>query len=329
MNHVNYKLDSYSILITSKYLNSTQDYINIMCVCKKFKETTEKLRFNPIPVTSKKLFPNIQTQYLYSEDDIKIKGIEQYQIWFKVNYNQYLIFKEKNIKCHHIEYSKKNKLQYGNSIPIEVTILPKLLYNKNKTCISIPNSITLIENKCFYDYFKLKRILLSSKLKSIPNNCFYNCTSLTYVDIPQSIYLFGMNCFYNCLNLTTITIPSFITSIGIGCFSFCTSLQSITFPLSLLKLQNELLCNCFSLTNINLPSTLTSIGNECFYGCTNLITITIPSSVLKVGKECFSKCYNLSCINCSTNIKFDKKCFKSCNKLRNKSKQFHNSFFSF
>ncbi|KAL7712155.1 F-box and FNIP repeat-containing protein [Entamoeba marina] len=89
------QLDSYSLLICSKYFKTTNDFINVMCVCKKFKETTEKLRFNPISITSLKLFPMIQTQYLYIPIDKIIEGIDNYEIWYTIDYEQYLKYKTK------------------------------------------------------------------------------------------------------------------------------------------------------------------------------------------------------------------------------------------
>ena len=71
------KLDSYSILIVSKYLETKQDFINLISVRKSFRLTTEKLRFNPISISSLTLFPLIQTLYLYDQED---KIIESNQL---------------------------------------------------------------------------------------------------------------------------------------------------------------------------------------------------------------------------------------------------------
>ncbi|KAL7720451.1 hypothetical protein QTN25_002219 [Entamoeba marina] len=101
----------------------TQDYINIICVNSKFKETTEKLRFNPIPINSLKLFPKIQTQYLYDESDIKIDGIDNYEVWYVVDYSKYLKFKENNVKFHFIVFTENNRNKYGKIIPKVVNIL--------------------------------------------------------------------------------------------------------------------------------------------------------------------------------------------------------------
>lgn len=75
------EVDSYSMLIASKNLNSRQDFINLVQLCKKFRDIPLKLHYNPIPLepelitidfdreTKKvniwKLFSNIQTVYIY------------------------------------------------------------------------------------------------------------------------------------------------------------------------------------------------------------------------------------------------------------------------
>ncbi|ELP86983.1 leucine rich repeat containing protein BspA family protein, partial [Entamoeba invadens IP1] len=66
------QLDSYSLLIVSRFLMSAQDYINVISVCHKFGETLDKLHYNPLPITfvTSRLFPNIETQHLYTKSDI-------------------------------------------------------------------------------------------------------------------------------------------------------------------------------------------------------------------------------------------------------------------
>ncbi|KAL7714060.1 F-box domain-containing protein [Entamoeba marina] len=108
----NKKLDSYSLLICSKYFKTNQDFLNVISVCKRFQKTTEKLRFNPIPITSLKLFPNIQTQYLYTEDDIKIQGIDKYELWYEVDYFTYLKIRKIDTTFHNIIFTQDNRDEY-------------------------------------------------------------------------------------------------------------------------------------------------------------------------------------------------------------------------
>ncbi|KAL7712942.1 Leucine rich repeat containing protein BspA family protein [Entamoeba marina] len=286
------QLDSYSMLIVSKYFKKPQDYINIICVCKKFKETTEKLRFNPIPITSLKLFPKIQTQYLYSKKNKWIKGIKLHEICYEIDYKQYLRYKENNVKCYHVNYTKQNRENSKNYlIPKGVNILGHSCFNCcNLKQITIPNYITSIKPNCFWSCQALEDVVLSSGLTSIAKYCFSYCESLTSISVPQSIQSMQDSCFYNCSSLQTINIPDSVTSIDNFSFSSCTSLQSIALSSSLQTLPYGLFNNCFSLTKIEIPPKLTSIGGICFSNCYNLISVTFPTSIVSFGYKCFQNC---------------------------------------
>ncbi|KAL7712846.1 Leucine rich repeat protein [Entamoeba marina] len=252
----NKKLDSYSILICAKYFNSFKDYMNIICVCKKFKETTEKLRFNPISISSKKLFPKIQTQYLYDKSDIKISGIDTYEAWYKVSYEECLRYKEDNIKFHYVIYSHENRLKHGDDIPDSVTILGESCFGRK---------IWLIN-----DASNIKEINIPSTITSLDKYCFNDCISLRSINLPSTLTSLGVGCFSNCKSLTTITLPSTLQSLGKSCFSCCSSLLSI-----------------------NLPSTLTSLGYECFLKCESLQINDSLDTIAVFEMGCFYGCYQL------------------------------------
>ncbi|KAL7712174.1 Leucine rich repeat protein [Entamoeba marina] len=219
------QLDSYSMFITSKYLISLQDYINLICVNSKFKETTEKLRFNPIPIKSLKLFPKIQTQYLYSKNDKKIGGIDNYEIWYKVTYDQYLLLKEENIKYHYIYYTHDNRMKYGDKIPESVTVLDDYCFG----------STDFFEN---VDANKIKKLTITPPIKSLNDNCFYYCSSLISVNLPSSLTKLGNYCFDHRITLKSINLFSILQCLGNGWFINCSSLQSITLPFLLTVLGN-------------------------------------------------------------------------------------------
>ncbi|KAL7721435.1 Leucine rich repeat containing protein BspA family protein [Entamoeba marina] len=276
------KVDSYSMLICSKYLQSPIDFINLMCVCKKFKETTEKLRFNPIPIKSLKLFPKIQTQYLYSKDDTKIKGIEKYEIWYTVNYNEYNKLYEENIKFHIVKYLRKHEIQNYGIIPFGVTeICESLLTITNVKELIIPSTVKKLCNYCFNDCTSLTTINIPSLITSIPEVCFQNCLSLKSMNIPNSVTSFGDFCFNKCKSLTSINIPSLMSSIPRSCFQYCSNLQSIKIPNSVTSFGDKCFKHCVSLSNIILPTSLIEFGIGCFSNCTQLINI------LEVTEHCF------------------------------------------
>ncbi|KAL7714045.1 hypothetical protein QTN25_008469 [Entamoeba marina] len=292
----NKQLDSYSMLIVSKYFKTSDDYITIICVNSKFKETTEKLRFNPIPINSLKLFPKIQTQYLYSYSNTKIEGIDNYEIWYQVNYDFYTQFKNSGI-FHSIEYSESDREKYGKNIP---------------------NIVTTLGDSCFTYCTSLEVITLPSKLISIDAHCFFNCTSLKSIDLPSSLISLGEMCFYLCNSLQSINLPSTLTSIGDECFSYCSSLTSINLPTTVTSLNSYCFYGCLSLKSINLPSILKSLGDYCFSGCSSLSFIDLPSSLTSLGDYCFEDCLHLEFINGKSKIRIGKKCYKGCKKLKQK-----------
>ncbi|KAL7717094.1 Leucine rich repeat protein bspa family [Entamoeba marina] len=201
------------MLIISKYLKSIQDFINVMCVCKKFKETTEKLKFNPIPITSLKLFPKIQTQYLYDEGDKKIKGVDNYEIWFSLAYENYLKIKGNNIKCHYVIYNKQNRMKYGDSIPNNVTILGDYCFGRTDI---YKNNASNIEE-----------INLPSSIISLSIGCFSGCKSIKSINLSSRLTSIGKYCFWGCSSLSSINLPTTLTSFGKSCFTFCSQLQNI------------------------------------------------------------------------------------------------------
>ncbi|KAL7713760.1 hypothetical protein QTN25_008640 [Entamoeba marina] len=319
----NSQLDSYSILICSKYFIYSQDFINIMCVCKNFKETTEKLRYNPISITSLELFPKIQTQYLYDENNKKIEGIERYEFWGKVNYKYYLQHNGENIKFHYIKYTKQDRKEYGNNIPKEVNILDDMCYGSysngsNIKSIALSNNIIAIGKDCFSCCYNLESINLSTKIKSLQNNCFTHCSLLTSITFPQSsLKSIGYQCFSSCSSIKTIEIPNSVTSIGVGCFDGCTSLQSIKLPNNIVTLKVNTFSYCKSLNNITLPESLCTIGSYCFSCCINLSSITLPSSLTKLGSYSFVNCTTLTSVfNNSKHIEMEEYCFRNCNELK-------------
>ncbi|KAL7718663.1 Leucine rich repeat containing protein BspA family protein [Entamoeba marina] len=296
----NIKLDSYSILICSKYFKTEEDFFNLICVNSKFKETTEKLRFNPIPIISLKLFPKIQTQYLYTENDNQIELIDKYEIWYKVTYDQYLIFNKNNIKFHNIVYTHENRLKYGEKIIKEVNILDDNCFgNKNWNGssnikeITIPYTIKSIGDGCFCFCNSLTTINLLTNLTSLGDCCFYYCSQLRSITIPSTLTSLGNYCFSECSSITSINLSSTLKLLGDSCFSFCESLESIILPSSLTSIGEGCFSYCLSLTSINLPSKLTSLKDNCFRYCASLKSINLPSTIESFGKSCLYRCHQL------------------------------------
>ena len=58
-------------VIASYHFETIDDFINLEMSCKKFKGNLEKMKHNPIPLnkTTRKFFPNITSQWIYSDQE--------------------------------------------------------------------------------------------------------------------------------------------------------------------------------------------------------------------------------------------------------------------
>ena len=210
----------------------------------------------------------------------------------------------------------------GNQIPREGNVvIPKVVVDKNGneyqiveigssvfagyenlTTITIPDSVTKIEDRAFQDCKSLTSITIPESVTYIGSSAFSRCKSLTSITIPESVTYINNEVFYGCENLTSITIPDSVTKIRFGMFAGCENLTSITIPESVTCIENEAFHGCENLTSITISDSVTEIGMDAFYGCSNLTSITIPESVTCIGDSAFYDCKSLTSITIPDSI---------------------------
>ena len=140
------------------------------------------------------------------------------------------------------------------------TSVDGIVYNKNitkllrcpvgKTSVTIPDSVTTIEE-----------------------DAFYYCTSLTSVTIPDSVTAIGVCAFGKCTNLTSVTISNNVTTVAEWTFSGCTSLPSVTIPDSVTTISYGTFEECTHLTSVSIPESVTTIEKNAFSKCTSLTDV--------------------------------------------------------
>ena len=91
-----------------------------------------------------------------------------------------------------------------------------VLFNKNKSTLiqypignqrteyTVPNSVTTIGVKAFFDCMSLTNVTLPNSVTTIELYAFFNCSSLTNVTIPNSVTTIGEYAFYPCIGLKDV-----------------------------------------------------------------------------------------------------------------------------
>ena len=166
----------------------------------------------------------------------------------------------------------------------------------NICSVTIPQKVTSIGKKAFYDCKNLTTLVLGEDIQTIGNYAFECCTSLTGVTIPQSVTSIGYSAFEGCTNLNPLTIKGPITSMGNYAFAGSTYLTSLTLYDDIQTIGNFAFVGSTSLKTVTLPKNLTSIGEYAFADCSELESITIPEKVKTINSKTFADCSNLEYI---------------------------------
>jgi len=90
------------------------------------------------------------------------------------------------------------------------------------------NTVTQIANNAF-EKTGIISVTIPDSVTSIGERAFYNCTKLASVTIPNSVKFIWPEAFKGCTSLTSITIPESVTRIMSEAFYDCTNLTSVTF----------------------------------------------------------------------------------------------------
>lgn len=156
-------------------------------------------------------------------------------------------------------------------------------------------------------------ITIPSSVTSIEQNAFENCTGLTSIEIPSSVTSIESYTFVECFSLTSVKIPNTVTSIGVWAFKSCKSLSSIQIPGSVTDIDIDAFEDCTGLTSVTIPDGVKTIGSGAFRNCDNLTSVTISKSVTSIGSSAFSKHALSSIVIDSGNTVYDSR--EGCNAI--------------
>ncbi len=157
------------------------------------------------------------------------------------------------------------------------------LKDKNAASVVIPDCVTSIGEKAFYNCDKLTSVTIPDSVTSIGSNVFHHYRELTSIyisDLAAWCKIVGLdnlmglssnnNLYLNGKLITDLIIPNGVTSIGDSAFERCSGLTSVTIPNSVTSIGWGAFNYCGGLTNITIPDSVTFIGYYAFDNCVNL-----------------------------------------------------------
>ncbi len=189
-------------------------------------------------------------------------------------------------------------------IPDGIEIIGKSAFYgcENLTSITMPNSVTKVDDYAFSQCTNLTSISFSNNLKTIGNWAFNECNKLSSIDLPNSLLSIGERAFRECYGLVNVSIPNGATHIGNGAFAHSGNLETVILPKSIIKIGGNTFIGCNHLVSIEIPNDVKEIGDYAFYQCVRLPKIEIPSSVNSLGNMAFGDCTALTSIYCYASI---------------------------
>lgn len=219
----------------------------------------------------------------------------------------------------------------------------RALQRENITEVKLPEGITKIGYKAFFQTKSLQKINFPKSLRAIEQQAFYG-SGLTEVNILGATAI-GNAAFLSCTKMTTLTIPN-VTFLGTMCFRHCSQLKTVTVPVSAnigkscdaslkdynllfdlfkdrnLKIYyennsgNVAFGDCYNLTKAILQDGITTVPEAMFSFCGDLKDITIPASVKSVQDDAFRRCLSLTSINIPEVESIGNSAFLQCWNLR-------------
>ena len=119
-----------AMMIIGKYFKTTNDFVGVMKVCKRYHDLVQMYHFNPI--SDCELFENMETQHLYNEKDKLREGIKRHVYLYPVDYEKFKNRKDSD-EYKRVELKKK-KVNNESVFPFPV----------EKGNCSVPQGVTSI-----------------------------------------------------------------------------------------------------------------------------------------------------------------------------------------
>ena len=185
-------------------------------------------------------------------------------------------------------------------IPVTVIYEEAFLNDTTLTSLTIPETVTTIQNNAIRGCPKLSEINLPDSLTDLGSGLFWGCNSLPFTEYNEVYYIGDKENPY--MFLYTRKNPKIVSHVvhedtkyicGIG-FEGVKTLESVTLPEGLLVIDNVAFQLCSALTSVKIPDSVTAIYGSAFCECKNLKEVTLGKGLSVLGNYVFTGCRTAS-----------------------------------
>ncbi len=178
-------------------------------------------------------------------------------------------------------------------IPDGVVVIGKqAFYYQDIQTVSMPDTVTVIDDEAFSNCSELYEINLSSNVSRIGYAAFENCGSLEALDLPEKLTEIRGGAFAGCWNLKQVKIPNAVSRIGSRAFRD-TGIKELRIPEGITHIDSDTFASCRELKKVILPDSLRSVGSRAFENCRELAEINFPLTLDEVGQDAFKGCVKI------------------------------------
>lgn len=247
----------------------------------------------------------------------------------------------KNILSENDLYVQEGHSSYTLSIPEFITDLSSLEYVWIEWG-DIEELIVRAKIKeldfTFYNYKKLRKVVLPEGIEKIGRGVFEDCSKLEEIYLPDSIRYIGEGAFANCESLKIHKLPDSLEFLGGGALSGCNQLTELVFPPHPVYVEDQAYAYGKGLKKVVISDVLYSDGciiheddtvetliykgnsvirSLFFLGCTKLKHVKLGEETRIISEGAFLDCSALEEITLPAGTRVIESCaFEGCVKLK-------------
>ena len=153
--------------------------------------------------------------------------------------------------------------------------------NRNIVSLTIPDSVTTLQNRICSGCTALREVWLPSGLTVIPDETFDGCSSLSTGHFPNTLRQIRSDAFCG-TGLTEFIAPDSLTAIWGCAFKDCAELTYVDLK-NVSSVSGGAFQNCTALRSVRLSDELTELPDHLFDGCASLAEIDMPDRPIAIS----------------------------------------------